>query len=149
MAAHCPDCLGRLDRPAIRACTIGRGIHPLPDLAERIVAAIEAECNRRNGLQWSPASPDTLVEIRDTAARLVRRELRGADPAAESLAADLLADALDESAERKAELAGDPRLDRQLGRVSAARRLSVWAELDRAAARQLRATAAAAHARTP
>lgn len=54
------------------------GDHAEPDLAQRVVAAVEQDLSDRRGLkrEWERTDPDTLDEVRDRWAELVRGQLR-------------------------------------------------------------------------
>lgn len=72
--SRCDNCGGRRDRPGLFLCRQG---HPAPDLAQRIIAALEDDFRDRRGLrqQWERIDDDTQDKIRDRWAALVRREL--------------------------------------------------------------------------
>jgi hypothetical protein len=70
---RCYECGGRVDRPGLYLCDDAR--HAEPDLAQRIVAAIERDIGNRRGMEWAAIDRDLMDEIRDRWAELVRREL--------------------------------------------------------------------------
>ena len=69
---NCADCEGRLDEPGLFGCQAGA--HPAPDLAQRIVAAIEHDLSGRRGLraEWAGIDEDIQYEIRRRWAEIVR-----------------------------------------------------------------------------
>ena len=71
----CSNCGGRTDRPGLFGCS--RPGHVEPDLAQRIVAAIEADLSDRRGLsgEWDAIDDKIQGEIRDRWAEIVRKEL--------------------------------------------------------------------------
>jgi hypothetical protein len=70
---NCDHCDGRVDRPGLHGCAVGG--HPDPDLAQRIVAAIERDMDDRRGMGLGSFDEDIRVEIRDRWAEIVRKEL--------------------------------------------------------------------------
>lgn len=72
---HCDYCGRRFDRPS--PCCDEGGPHPAPDLAQRVVDAIERDISDRRGLrqQWEKIDNDTQDDIRDEWARIIREEL--------------------------------------------------------------------------
>lgn len=79
--ARCERCGGRVDRPEFFGCPEP---HPAPDLAQRIVEAIEDDFTGRAGMGWRGIDEDLRDEIRDQWAALVREELGRAGQAGES-----------------------------------------------------------------
>ncbi len=79
---RCEDCGRRFDRPAGKSCD-SPGDHAEPDLAQKIVAAIEEDLSDRRGLkrEWERTDPGTQDEARDRWAELVREQLREAGEA--------------------------------------------------------------------
>lgn len=74
---RCEDCGGRFDRPGLFACDTG---HVQPDLAQRIVARIEADLCDRRGLRqaFEGVDEDIQDEIRDNWAAIIRTSLLAA-----------------------------------------------------------------------
>lgn len=70
---RCYDCNRRLDRPAFEFCN-EKHVHADADVAQLIVAAIEADLRDRQGLrqEFEQCDEDIQDEIRDTWADIVR-----------------------------------------------------------------------------
>lgn len=75
---RCEYCGGRFDKPGFFDCD--KDCHPVPDLAERIVRAIETDMNGRSGMGFDTIDIDEDIqyEIRDKWVELVRAEIKGA-----------------------------------------------------------------------
>lgn len=65
----CDYCGRRSDRPSPYGCMIE---HPKPDLAQRIVEAVESNLNNRRGLSWWACDVEVQNEIRDSLADTIR-----------------------------------------------------------------------------
>jgi len=70
MITRCEECGSRFDRPGFFNCD--KSNHPEPDLAQKIVAAIELDLNDRKGLGINSLDDDIQDEIRDMWTELVR-----------------------------------------------------------------------------
>ena len=71
---RCLNCDGRLDRPGLFRCE--EPCHPTPDLAWRIVTAIERDLNNRRGLGFEGLDEDVQYEIRDRWVELIKAEFQ-------------------------------------------------------------------------
>ena len=72
---HCTKCGGRYTYPGLFNCSDKR--HRKPDVAEKVVAHIEADLRNRHGLrqQFEQIDEDIRYEIRDKWAEFVRKAL--------------------------------------------------------------------------
>jgi hypothetical protein len=83
MDDRCDDCGGRFNRPGRWKCT---GPHAVPDLAQQIVSVIDDELNSRRGLGWGDLDYETIDELEDKLASLVRARLADVEVALRPLA---------------------------------------------------------------
>ena len=72
---RCDFCMGRIDRPALLGCDRE---HEEPDLAQKIVKAIERNLTDRRGLrqEFEGIDRETQEELRDAWAEIVRFVIR-------------------------------------------------------------------------